>query len=371
MLNRITKRVRCLFLFVCVSTFAHTDGVTQARLTIDEARQFRLELINFDALNYLTDEMKNDNILVEQLHLASDAQLSRLLQKGQARLNRELRFLDQLNRSLPYSMSFPSLSTFKNQIQVKRSTTDEPAFIIKLHGELFEDSDALFVQFPDALNQVSLKQITIQRLHVTPGQLSVNLLASNSKSDNTFNLLIKYLKLGYVHILPKGLDHILFVLGLFFLACRFKTLVIQITAFTLAHTVTLVLTTMGLITVPATIVEPLIALSIVFIAIENIFTTQLKPWRPAVVFGFGLLHGMGFAGVLTEIGLPDNHFLPSLIAFNIGVEFGQLTVVIIAAILFKKFFDKSWYRNRVSVPASIAIAIVGLHWSLERLWDVF
>ena len=177
-----------------------------------------------------------------------------------------------------------------------------------------------------------------------------------------------YLKLGYTHILPKGTDHILFVLGIFLLSTRLKPVLLQVTAFTVAHTITLALTIYGVVSLARSIVEPLIALSIVYVAVENITTTELKPWRVALVFTFGLLHGMGFAGVLTELGLPRSEFLPALLSFNVGVEAGQLTVIGIALVLFGlPFREKPWYRARIVVPASIAIAAVGFYWAVQRV----
>lgn len=178
----------------------------------------------------------------------------------------------------------------------------------------------------------------------------------------------QYLMLGFTHILPKGLDHILFVLGLFLLSRRLKPLLLQVTSFTIAHTVTLALSIYGLVALPASIVEPLIALSIVFVAVENILTSELRPSRVALVFVFGLLHGLGFAGVLSELGLPRAAFLPALISFNVGVEAGQLAVIGLAFLAVGFFRDRSWYRRTVVVPASLLIAAVGLYWSVQRLF---
>ncbi len=177
-----------------------------------------------------------------------------------------------------------------------------------------------------------------------------------------------YVPVGFDHIVPKGLDHILFVLGLFFLSTRYKPLLWQITAFTVAHTVTLALSSLGYIKLPGSIVEPLIAASIVFVAVENIWAGgELSRWRPLVVFGFGLLHGLGFASVLGEFGLPENAFVPALIGFNIGVELGQLTVVAVAALLCWTWASRqSWYRAGITIPASLAIAAVGAFWVVER-----
>lgn len=178
----------------------------------------------------------------------------------------------------------------------------------------------------------------------------------------------RYLKLGFTHILPKGLDHILFVLGLFLLSRRLKPLFLQVTSFTVAHTVTLALSIFGVVSLPPSVVEPLIALSIVFVAIENILTSELRPYRVVLVFVFGLLHGLGFAGVLSELGLPRSELVPALISFNLGVEGGQLAVIGLAFLAVGLLRNRIWYRRAIVVPASVLIAAVGLYWSIQRVW---
>ncbi len=176
----------------------------------------------------------------------------------------------------------------------------------------------------------------------------------------------RYLVLGFEHILPKGLDHILFVLGLFLLSTKLRPLLWQVTAFTLAHSVTLAMSTYGVFSLPSSVVEPLIALSIAYVAVENIVTSELKPWRPFVVFAFGLLHGLGFAGVLKELGLPRGEFLTALVTFNVGVEFGQLCVVLLAFATIGLFRNSRHYRRWAVIPASTLIALVGVYWAVTR-----
>jgi hypothetical protein len=176
----------------------------------------------------------------------------------------------------------------------------------------------------------------------------------------------QYIPLGFTHILPKGLDHILFVLGLFLLSTRLRSVLLQVTAFTVAHSITLGLSIYGVVALPPRIVEPLIALSIAYVAIENIATRQLHAWRLAVVFGFGLLHGLGFAGVLRELGLPGGQFLAALLSFNVGVEAGQVSVILAAALLAAPVMRREWYRRRIAVPASVVIASVGVYWTVVR-----
>ncbi|MDA9065470.1 HupE/UreJ family protein, partial [Candidatus Pelagibacter sp.] len=173
----------------------------------------------------------------------------------------------------------------------------------------------------------------------------------------------------FKHIIPKGLDHILFVLALFLLSPKLRSLVLQVSIFTLAHTITLFLGALKIITIPAIIIEPIIALSICFIAIENLFTENIRRTRPYIIFIFGLLHGLGFAGVLNEIGISTNLFISSLISFNVGVELGQISVIILSYILIALLFQKkSWYQNRVTKPISMIIASIGFYWFIQRLF---
>ncbi|MBM3732864.1 MAG: hypothetical protein FJW24_05265 [Acidimicrobiia bacterium] len=136
-----------------------------------------------------------------------------------------------------------------------------------------------------------------------------------------------------------------------------------------AHTMTLALGMLGIVAVSPAIVEPLIAASIVYVGVENVLTNKPHRWRPVVVFGFGLLHGLGFAGVLKEFGLATDHFVTGLIAFNIGVELGQLAVIAICYLVAGLWFGhKAWYRRFVTMRASVAVALVGAWWCFERVW---
>ncbi len=163
----------------------------------------------------------------------------------------------------------------------------------------------------------------------------------------------------------------LFVLGLFFLSRRLRPLLLQVSAFTVAHSITLGLGLYGLLTLPASIVEPLIAISIAYIALENIFLSHLNHWRVVLVFAFGLLHGLGFAGALKEVGLPRSEFATALLCFNVGVELGQLTVIGLAFLLVGlPYANRVWYRSRIVLPASALIACFGVYWTVERLFKL-
>ena len=173
-----------------------------------------------------------------------------------------------------------------------------------------------------------------------------------------------------MHILPRGLDHILFVLALFLFAKRRSTLIWQISAFTLAHTITLALGIYGIISLPSNIVEPLIALSIVYVGLENIYrakNNKISHSRMPIIFAFGLLHGLGFASVLADVGLPQSQYALSLISFNIGVELGQLTVIALAFICLLPFRAKNWYQTKLVLTLNVAIAIIASYWLIERI----
>jgi hypothetical protein len=178
-----------------------------------------------------------------------------------------------------------------------------------------------------------------------------------------------YLKLGYQHIIPLGFDHILFVLSLFLLNPTLKPVLWQATAFTAAHSITLGLAMYHIITPHAGIVEPLIALSILYVALENIFSPRLKPSRVGVVFLFGLVHGLGFAGSLGQLGLPQQSYLLSLVMFNAGVELGQVTIILLAFLVLGRWSgSKPYYRKLIAIPLSVLVALVACLWTVQRIF---
>lgn len=244
------------------------------------------------------------------------------------------------------------------------------ASVILLAGELPERAGSLTVTWPAGAGALVLRQQGVEKPYtgyLRGGETSPPIPLKGGAALGPMETFVSYIPVGFDHILPKGLDHILFVLGLYFLSSRLRALVWQISAFTLAHTVTLALGASGLVRVDPAIIEPLIAASITFVALENVFVRKLHPWRPIIVFCFGLLHGLGFASVLGEFGLPAGQFLPALLGFNIGVELGQLTVIALAFLAVGVWFrNKPWYRGRIAIPASIVIALVGGYWFVER-----
>ena len=222
-------------------------------------------------------------------------------------------------------------------------------------------------------------QCKTNSVYFKTGSIILFLLLSTSAFAHTINYALEkapagevvwyYLKLGFQHIIPQGLDHILFVAGLCLLSTKIKTIIWQATAFTVAHSITLALSMKNIIVAPPAIVEPIIALSILFVAIENIILNELKPWRVAIVFLFGLIHGLGFASSLNEIGLPPGKFFTSILSFNVGVELGQLAVIAAMFLLIIiPLRKKVNYRKMVVYPLSVLIAVVASYWVFERIY---
>ena len=257
------------------------------------------------------------------------------------------------------------------QIKAKESAPLDLIFTNRLNGiphrrvnVLFPGEESFALRLPP-LN--SLEHISDDSVSDTP---NVTNSEQNSYVDaDTWSTFASFLRQGFLHVLPLGLDHILFVIGLFLLSRKFKVLIYQISIFTLAHTLTLGLATLGLISVPSTIVEPIIAASIAFVALENIFFPTYHPRRLIIVFVFGLIHGLGFAGALSDLNLDPSILIFSLIGFNLGVEGGQLAVIILSFIGVYRFKNEDSYRKGIVIPLSFIIAVLGTYWAIERVWN--
>ncbi len=247
-----------------------------------------------------------------------------------------------------------------------------------LSGTLPQNATAIRLNYPSRFSDyaVRVRQVDLdaEKWHWSSWEWIKSDRASQAFSlteiyaqKTKFQTMGEFIPLGFLHILPRGLDHILFILGLFLFSQRLKPLLWQITMFTLAHTLTLGLATAGYIELSPRIVEPLIALSIAYVGFENIFAKSLHKHRLVLVFAFGLLHGLGFAAVLTEFDLPRDAFITALLSFNLGVEFGQLAILLSAWLVLSWAMNSAHYRRWVIIPGSLLIGITGLVWTIERL----
>jgi hydrogenase/urease accessory protein HupE len=202
---------------------------------------------------------------------------------------------------------------------------------------------------------------------LTNGQPKVQLYGSAEDRRGMGDIARAYTVLGIEHILT-GFDHLAFVLALLFLVGFNRKLLFTITAFTLAHSLTLALSTLGWLTLRSPPVEATIALSIMLVAAEALHKqpTLSRRWPALVAFLFGLVHGLGFAGALQEIGLPQAHLPVALVTFNVGVELGQLFVVGLAYLIHRALSGRRAFVM-ARVPALYAIGSVAAFWSFSRI----
>jgi hydrogenase/urease accessory protein HupE len=302
-------------------------------------------------------------------------------------------------QSLNVSASGTPLTLTTTRIEVGEvGNTEIPRdTVLTLSGPVPDGADSLSLTWPAAYGALVLRQQGVDEPYtgyLEGGQSTGDIHIGGGDEAGGWMTFATYIPVGFDHILPKGLDHILFVLGLFFLSTRLTPLLWQVTAFTLAHTITLAMAVLGLVSVPASIVEPLIAASIVYVAVENILSDRLSRWRPVIIFGFGLLHGLGFASVLGEFGLPDGKVIPALgiygtlavVFFGVGfamkkpgfqnvmgaaamVFFWPLAALsVLCAVSATRVDQLDAYRRHVAIPASAAIAAVGAYWFVERVF---
>ena len=248
--------------------------------------------------------------------------------------------------------------------------------ILYLKYELDEDDEFLTFKWSEKYGPIIIREINelkkeddLYTEYLQAGLQTDKIFIKSENTQSIFKSIINYFILGIQHIIPKGLDHILFIVGLFFFSVTLRPLLIQVTMFTIAHSITLIFVSVSYINVNPLIVEPIIALSIAYVGIENIFKEYVKEYlRYIIIFFFGLLHGLGFALVLSDIGYQSSKLILNLISFNLGIEAAQIFIILFLYILLGiKFSNKKYYRYILQVPVSLFIALVGIYWFFERI----
>ncbi len=209
--------------------------------------------------------------------------------------------------------------------------------------------------------------LTEQGISPKSGRRTEGSVGVKATSGDWFSLFWSEIRRGFAHVIPEGLDHILFVLGVFLMTRKWKPLVLQVSTFTVAHTLTLWLASAGYVKLSLGIVEPVIAASIVVVALENVFFKNYTHWRLLIVFAFGLIHGLGFAGAMATRLNSNSSLIVGLLGINLGVEFGQLAVIAVALAATFWIRDPKKYRQWVVVPASLVIATMGIWWMIARI----
>lgn len=388
-------RAGCLGLLLWCATvlpgLAHLSPIPVGTATIQADGKYTLDL-TFDVMAFALDDFP-ENVADSAMNALLDGPervLEERLAEARTRFQNGFSVLYSGKSGIVETLVFPSVADIARYKEAAPLPRLPVMLVLSLEGTLPEGARSVSFRLPAKLGAVALTVVRPDRpigvLVVEPGEvtspLPVKLDTASAvpspagspeppvpviPEPSRWEWAKRYVELGFVHIMPRGLDHILFVLGLFLLSDRFGPLLKQVTAFTVAHSITLALSLYGIFRLPPQVVEPLIALSIAFVALENVFTSKLHRWRLFVVFGFGLIHGLGFAGVLTALGLPRREFATALVSFNAGVELGQFSVIGLAFIAVGWCRKYPWYRRAIVVPASGIIAMVGIFWAVQRI----
>jgi hypothetical protein len=387
-MRRLPAHLLTLFAFLALGRLAWAHPIpdlpVRASFEADGSCQIQVEI---DLRCFEADPNKAPSVLQEEFLKMSPEQREQLKQKAKAYLPGSVEFFfEPLGRLAPeftFDFTTPDGNALTKPDDIVVLTgiwrTKIPAGIAgyRIRAVPGRNLSVLY------LNRLLGKQV--ERMQVLfPGEDSFVLDLTGVASKNAatavagsvgqksgmsgwWSTLVEFMREGFLHVLPLGLDHILFVLGVFLLSREWRPLLMQVTSFTLAHTLTLGLATVGLVNVSPAIVEPIIAGSIAVVALENIFRPRYTNWRLLVVGLFGLVHGLGFAGALSALNLPSSSLLVGLLGFNLGVEGGQLGVIALAFLTTGWLVDPAKYRRFIVVPGSVAIAALGLFWMVQRI----
>jgi hypothetical protein len=356
-----------LLLLAAPAAFAPNLTFTDVRLELRGDGTFRADVTcDLDALALGAEAGADSAALVATLEAMPASEREELVTRLVETLKRRLRVrFDQTPAA--FEVSLPD----RGQPRPETSLPSALGLIARLEGRVPAGAREVSFFASRAFPPVRLEIIAGgERLHVQMLQRGAESTPARLGSPTAtpwWSTAARFLALGFEHIVPEGKDHVLFVLGLALLSRHLGPLLVQVTAFTLAHTVTLILSTYGVVRLPSRVVEPLIALSIAYVAIENLVTSRLHLWRVLLVFAFGLLHGLGFAGALAALGLPERDRVLALLSFNGGVELGQLAVILPAFLLLRGLERAGVSRRAVVIPSSIVIAAVGLFWTAARV----
>jgi hypothetical protein len=368
----------------CLQASGHQSDSVQGELRISHQQDFSLTL----KLNYLHlyAELlgfdKADKQALTQLNDLDTGQRNDLMTRFNDQFKREFTLVDAHGAAVDYQLQSLPPHQLQRMLQQKLMYGRSDLKNFTISGHLPLEAGRIEINFPNFIGTVKLRRIEESRYVLPPSLTTTQIWADasatpsgsdNNAYNNTYNKgqeFWGYISSGFIHIVPLGLDHILFMLGFFLLSRRFKTLLLQLSVFTLAHSITLGLASVGWQPIPSNIVEPLIALSIVWVAVENLLAKQQIRFRLLVIFVFGLLHGLGFASVFLDTQPTSSTLLSQLIGFNLGVELGQILVVGLAFIATYWLQQHVHYRRWVVVPGSTLIALIAGFWTIQRLMVV-
>jgi hypothetical protein len=349
----VQKLLLCLLFIFSGNALAHWSDLSAAEVFLG-ANQAQMTLTFPTRLVERFDTDQN-GVLSNAEVQAKNTELSKFLAQK----------IKVLSRGQEATFEIKAASTIKN-LGPKENTHSTLVLTYKLESGV-KDFSIFYNLFLDGVSSASCVATIfynnqLQEIIFRPSNREFRLEKQAATID-----FFGFVKLGIEHILT-GYDHLLFVLSLLMLGGGLKYLLKVISAFTLAHSISLSLAALNIVHLPSKLVESSIALTIAFVAAENLWrkdVTALTKSRWIFTFIFGLIHGLGFAGVLEEIGLPKNNLAISLLGFNVGVEIGQLAVVIPAFLVLQALKRIPW-ELRIRQTVSVFAVLAGLFWFVER-----
>ena len=350
--------------------------VEQLFLTSKKSENSMQLEVTFDAA-YALAELRDDLTAPQpprEWLLSRTPEQHQQLREGAEAYLRESIQLQFEGKNLPYQVSFPDYLTHPPSFPTLLN--DGAYFTVLIASDLptTKSGDVLISILegdrPDFIIAIKQREQTSYLVVKPENSATLFRITPSGEVETPSPSLMAIFWLGFRHVIPDGLDHILFILGLFLMARKWQPLVSQSLIFTLAHSISLGLAVSGVLNVQqwsgAWLIEPIIALSIAVIAVENLFYQEAKTRRLITVFGLGLIHGLGFAGSLGAFLQKDDGWLLTLATANIGVEAAQISLLALAWCLTIKWWDSKSYKS-FRIRASLLIAIIGLWWTIERL----
>tara|TARA_B100001057_G_scaffold486772_1_gene568466 strand:- start:232 stop:1389 length:1158 start_codon:yes stop_codon:yes gene_type:complete len=347
-----------------IADFTYDENYLHFKIRLNS----ELILSNIDASNVSNTDASPLSVIYDKFRILNQEDLKEVIQSSWDEIssNIDIKINNELKKIILIKIEVEDIKNF----EISRDTFVYFRFLLDKDSEQFTfrwiKSYGAIILRENNINKVQDELVTE---YLQPGTKSSQFSFNENNFDNTLNNFSKYFVLGIQHIIPKGLDHILFIFGLFLFSSSLKKLIKQITIFTIAHSITLIFVSLSLMRINSQIVEPIIALSIFYVGIENIFKNYIKEYlRYVVILFFGLLHGLGFALVLNDIGYRSTDLFVNLISFNIGIEVAQISIVLVLYLFIAlNFAKRKNYRMFFQIPSSILISTIGLYWFFERI----
>ena len=320
-----------------------------------------------------TDESANASGY-DTIRALPSGDISALIRKKWPDLQSLLRIFSE-TQELTISLEDVKVESQDNLALVRETT-------LYLSAQVDKTSQTIRVDWDKRLGSIVIRALADEQSadyteFLVAGGTSKPIALFNRAPSPFLDVVSNYLYSGIIHIIPFGLDHMLFVLALLAMSISVRPLLLQISLFTVAHTVTLALASLKIISFSVPLVETLIAVSIAYVGLDNLLNPNQRPQnnsgqkvgrlRAVIIFGFGLLHGLGFATVLQDFGLPEASFAVGLISFNIGVEVGQIVTILPIWVVLGLFrLNPHQFRRWFQVPVSLIILAISLFWIYER-----